>query len=105
MKLNLKVSKVFNNIRIKISILIVLYSFLMLVLPRTTGYLTIIGVIVFGVYLFAKNQNFKEKSKLTKALTIIGLSFAIIFALGLTTLSPESLEQTRSAAEKTQIQK
>lgn len=103
--MNLKVSKVFNNIRIKISILIVLYSFLMLVLPRTTGYLTIIGVIVFGVYLFAKNQNFKEKSKLTKALTIIGLSFAIIFALGLTTLSPESLEQTRSAAEKTQIQK
>ncbi len=77
----------------------------MLALPRTTGYLTIIGVIVFGVYLFAKNQKFKEKSKSVKALTIIGLSLALVFALGLTTLSPESLEQVRSAAEKTQIQK
>jgi O-antigen/teichoic acid export membrane protein len=100
MKLNLKENKQINNKWNRIAASIILYSILMYLLPRTTGYLTVIAVIIYTVYLFVKDQKFKEKSIWTKILIIIALCFVLLFGLSLTTLSPESLEKVRSAAQK-----
>lgn len=102
--MNFKENKIFKSKKSTISIAVILYSFLMYLLPRVTGYLTVLCALAYIVYLFAKNQKFKEKSKMAKALTFIGLSFIVIWGLLLTTLSPESLEQARSASEKTKIE-
>jgi uncharacterized membrane protein len=77
----------------------------MLLLPRVTGYLTVLGTLAGFVYLFVKSQKFKEKRIFSKVLTSIGLFFILIWGLLLTTLSPESLEQARTASEKIQIEK
>jgi hypothetical protein len=103
-KLNFKKNKLFKSKKSTISIYVILYSFLMLLLPRVTGYLTVLWAPAYMVYLFAKNQQFKAKTKKVKALTVIGLSFVVIWGLLLTTLSPESLERARSASEKGKIE-
>jgi hypothetical protein len=99
-KLNLKENKLFKSKKSTISIYIIFYSFLMLLSPRVTGYLTILWAPAYMVYLFAKNQQFKAKTKKVKVLTVIGLSFIVIWGLLLTTLSPEALERARSISEK-----
>jgi nitrate reductase gamma subunit len=76
----------------------------MLLMPRVTGYLTILCAIAYMVYLFAKDQKFKQKSIMSKALIVIGLSCIVIWGLLLTTLSPESLERARSTSERTKIE-
>jgi hypothetical protein len=76
----------------------------MLLLPRVTGYLTVLWAPVYMVYLFTKDQPFKVKSKKTKALTVMGLGFIVIWGLLLTTLTPESLERARSASEERKIE-
>jgi nitrate reductase gamma subunit len=76
----------------------------MLLLPRITGYLTVLGTIAYIVYLFAKDQKFKKKSIMSKVLTVIVLSFIIIWGLLLTTLSPESLEKARSSSKESKIE-
>jgi H+/Cl- antiporter ClcA len=103
-KLNLIGNKIFESKKFTISIGVILYSFLMLLMPRVTGYLTILCAIAYMVYLFAKDQKFKQKSITSKALAVIGLSFIVIWGLLLTTVSPESLERTRAASEKTRIE-
>jgi H+/Cl- antiporter ClcA len=103
-KLNLIGNKIFKSKKSTISIGVIFYSFLMLLMPRVTGYLTILCAIAYMVYLFAKDQKFKQKSIMAKALTVIGLSCIVIWGLLLTTLSPESLERARSTSENTKIE-
>jgi hypothetical protein len=101
----MKKSKIFKSKQSTISILVILYSFLMLLLPRVTGYLTVLGTLAGVVYLFIKSQKFKEKRIMSKVLTCIGLCFILIWGLLLTTLSPESLQRARLSSEKTKIER
>ncbi|MCM0648613.1 O-antigen ligase family protein [Clostridium swellfunianum] len=103
--MNFKEIKLFKNKWTTIALYVVVYSLIMLALPRVTGYLTIIGIVAYGFYLFFKNQKFKEKTKLSKGLTCLGLIFVILWGLALTTLSPESIKQGKVSSEKLQLEK
>lgn len=99
MKLNLPKSK-----GVKIFLGVIIYFTLIVEFIRVEGAVTIVGSIALGVYLFTKNESFKQKNKIIKGIASIGLAFFILIGAVFTSMTPESIEQAKIASEKAKIE-
>lgn len=88
----------------KIFLGVIIYFILIIGFTRVAGVVTIAGSIALGVYLFTKNESFKQKNKAIKGLVSIGLAFFILIGAVFTSITRENIEKTKVASEKTQIE-
>lgn len=103
--MDIKNNKILSNKWVRIFGGIILYFILFGVMPIVAGWITILGAIGLGAYLFIKSEKFKQKSKAIKSFAVVGLLFVILIGGVMTTMTPESLEQNRLASEKAKIEK
>ena len=84
-----------------VPISIIIYFVLLFNLPKIIGALTIASTVALGTYLFKKNERFKEKGIISKALTIIALLVVFLFCgIGGLIYDPVSVERHELATDK-----
>ena len=103
--MNLKESKMIKNKWVTIPLGIIVYFIFMVTLPRFTGWITIICVIAFCVYLFTKNEKFKSSKRIVKWIITVGLVLLGFIGIIFTTISPENIEKSRLTSQKVNIEK
>ncbi len=83
-----------------IPLIIILLLVIVGILPKVAGTIMIIGAAGGGIYLYTKNDKFKNYGKGTKTIITIGLIFTLIFGIGILEYDPQAVEQQRLAGEK-----
>ncbi|MBU3196083.1 hypothetical protein KPL26_05305 [Clostridium algidicarnis] len=103
--MNLKESNMIKSKWAIIPLGIIVYFIFMVILPRFTGWITIICVIAFCVYLFTKNEKFKSSKRIVKWIITVGLVLLGFMGIIFTTISPENIEKSRLTSQKVNIEK
>ncbi|GFZ31802.1 hypothetical protein CSC2_23280 [Clostridium zeae] len=92
---------IFKKKIIFIPIAIILYLILYSTSPQIAGVVSVVGTLVWGGYLYIKNEKFKARGKIFKTITTIGMVlFFITFGIGGLTYDPAKSEQTGLTSQK-----
>jgi competence protein ComEC len=99
-----KENKIFTKLNAKIAVALLIYFVLIGLAPKFVGSATMLGAIGLFVYLFFKNDKFKQKTKKTKGIVAIGLLFMLSFGSTLTTAATGNPGQSSLTPDKAKVE-